>query len=129
MPVPFFPQTAPFAAARFLSGVVNPALRRPWYDLLTAATRTHGGRHTHRMAAAVPSPSCRKQNTTAKLSIYFYKISAEGVVPDFCQITLHTVGVLMVNDVEKLSQLFANLRHLVVRVRVEQNLLQQIIVL
>ena len=45
-----------------------------------------------------------------------------------CQVCFHAYSILVVDDVEEFLQLGAYLRHLVVGVGVEENLLQQVVV-
>ena len=51
------------------------------------------------------------------------------IVANLSKISLHTLGVLIVDDVYKLAKLVANLSHLCTGVWVEQYLLKQIVVL
>ena len=51
------------------------------------------------------------------------------VVANLCKISLHTLGILIVDDVNQFAEFFAYLCHLSAGVRVEQNFLKQIVVL
>ena len=51
------------------------------------------------------------------------------IVANLCEISLHALGVLIVDDVYQFAEFFAYLCHLSAGVRVEQYLLQQIVVL
>lgn len=60
----------------------------------------------------------------------FYIVDIRSyIVAYLCEIGFHSLAVTAVDDVEKLLELVAYLRHLVVGVGVEQYLLQQIVVL
>ena len=51
------------------------------------------------------------------------------MLTNLCQIALHSVCILMIDDIEKFLQLITNLRNLIMSVRVEKDFLKQIVIL
>lgn len=70
--------------------------------------------------------TCLEAQRLQLAAVYLYIVF--HIAPYLGEISLHGSTVLAVYDVEQLMQLLANMCHLVVRIRVEEYLLQQVIV-